>query len=524
MSALISRRTSDSHHVAPATVAEAASSSAALGSRVRIHITPFNPDLLPKIIPPSQYPDVSNLSFHRTLVSPDKGFGYVELPLMAADKLKKKLNGAILKGEKVKVQNAKPEKRAAIGEQDPLASEQPPAVSERPERKKRKVTEKVESGVELPEGRSVKRGWTESSTEKKQKRERTAEEKQARKAKKEDKKKRESSKYTEEPELLFKAKLEPTAATSKSMEKKKSKDNAAKKEKGTKKVKDATIIHEFTNTRKHAGFLRENQVSGDSAMTTEYIEGKGWVDSDGNVVEADKHSNKRKPKQGKVDLLPSIELTGLSEDQQDHQEPASGHTLSGTVAAQPAVHPLEALYKRSKAPTTTAESTTTSPKKPPPIDTSKAAFSFFDTGSVGAEDEDGDVTISEGRPHLSLPPMTPKTKQDFHMRGLRSAAPEPDTATQERRFPFSEALDGIRENEEGDENEGDPDEDAEAMENRELSVDASAASSSKPESEFRKWFYENRGENNRAWRQKRREAMKVKRQRENRRLARRIIV
>ena len=45
----------------------------------------------------------------------------------------------------------------------------------------------------------------------------------------------------------------------------------------------------------------------------------------------------------------------------------------------------------------------------------------------------------------------------------------------------------------------------------------------KEESTFRKWFYEHRGDNNRAWKKKRREAKKVQRQRENRRATRRVV-
>jgi len=45
----------------------------------------------------------------------------------------------------------------------------------------------------------------------------------------------------------------------------------------------------------------------------------------------------------------------------------------------------------------------------------------------------------------------------------------------------------------------------------------------KEESPFAKWFWENRGENNRTWKRMRREAMRDKRKRENRRIGRRIV-
>ncbi|MBE7181796.1 MAG: hypothetical protein INR71_11430 [Terriglobus roseus] len=208
----------------------------------------------------------------------------------------------------------------------------------------------------------------------------------------------------------------------------------------------------------------------------------------------------------------------------------------------PEVHPLEALFKRA-APQEAAKGSSLSPKsprKPPPIDTSKAAFSFFDADAAldeAQENGDGEAAAgAQGRPNLTLPPMTPVTKRDFHMRGLRSAAPEPDTATHERHFDFGAALDRIREGKEGSEDgisggqsssnstsdvESDDDDEEEHDNGNDHGGEVNGES--KQESEWRKWFYEHRGENNRAWRQKRREAMKLKRQRENRRLARKII-
>ena len=59
-----------------------------------------------------------------------------------------------------------------------------------------------------------------------------------------------------------------------------------------------------------------------------------------------------------------------------------------------------------------------------------------------------------------------------------------------------------------------------------VTLDAVAANEKaegkREESEFRKWFYENRGDLNRAWKKRRREEKKILRQRENRRLSRRI--
>ncbi|MBE7179837.1 MAG: hypothetical protein INR71_01295 [Terriglobus roseus] len=493
--------------------------------RVRLHITPFKPDLLSKIIPPALQPEAANISFHHTQVSPERGFGYVELPAMAAEKLKKKLNGAILKGEKVKVQDAKPEKRRHRSDAD--AHDAP--KSEKREKKKRKITEKVEEGVELSEGRKVKRGWTETPAEKRDKASKSrTKKKDAKEKKNKDKeKKRESSKYTTEPELLFKTKLEPTAATAQAA--KKSKPAKEGKPKKDMKSTTDTVVHEFENTKKYASFLKSSQVDADSKLTSEYVDGKGWVDTDGNLVEAEKKTKgkKRKAKKEATPLVPSVENTRvLTPEPQDDTMDLDKADPQPTAAAEPAaVHPLEALFKRSKP----DPNSTPNKKALPPIDTSKAAFSFFEAEANSDNDAatDSGAAARPDIPSLTIPPMTPMTKHDFNMRGLRSAAPEPDTATQERRFSFAAALDDIQEGEdEVDSDAGVEDAQTDDRDDEDMAgAGAGAAPPGPPreESEWRKWFYEHRGENNRAWRQKRREGMKLKRQRENRRVARRAV-
>src|ERR1700761_4372335 len=130
--------------------------------RVRLHITPFNPEVVDKIIAPSIRPLASNISFHSLQTFPERGFGYVELPVMEAQKLKKKLNGSTLRGTKVRIEDAKPEKKRR-GEGDEEAErEQKARKTSKKEKKKRE--DGVIPGHELEEGRHVKRGWTENDS------------------------------------------------------------------------------------------------------------------------------------------------------------------------------------------------------------------------------------------------------------------------------------------------------------------------------------------------------------------------
>src|SRR5271170_3536799 len=82
----------------------------------RLHITPLNPTLLPSILPPAVLTAARNISYHSLQTFPEKEFGFVDLPSMEARKIKKKLNGSILKGTKVKIEEARSSKQEARNE------------------------------------------------------------------------------------------------------------------------------------------------------------------------------------------------------------------------------------------------------------------------------------------------------------------------------------------------------------------------------------------------------------------------
>ncbi|KAL8955822.1 MAG: hypothetical protein Q9183_006514, partial [Haloplaca sp. 2 TL-2023] len=111
---------------------------------------------------------------------------------------------------------------------------------------------------------------------------------------------------------------------------------------------------------------------------------------------------------------------------------------------------------------------------------------------------------------------TPFTQQDFQERRLRSAAPTPDTAA-----PSKTTFGRVWSFESGrDHSVTEEDEDEEAVDSVETPIAPTSAvddggDGEAKESEFAKWFYEHRGENNRTWKRRRREAAKEKRQKEN---------
>lgn len=596
----------------------------------RLHITPFSPALLPTIIPPSILPNARNISYHDIQTFPEKSYGYVELPTMDAEKIKKKLNGTTLKGTKVRIDKARPQKEIE------LEGEEEPARPKKERKTKRKRDELA--GVDIGE-RQVKRGWTVPTKDVKKDQPVV------------------KSKYTTAPECLFKTNLPPNVAS-------KGKLTEAKPDKKKRKPGKEAVVHEFTKTTKYATFLRG---SGGAKTKTvaEFVEGQGWVDEDGNVVEkVEKKSRKREvpiadfpkvsknviPEPDKMNVDseddpkdkessresssdeeeadstslspdPNLQLQSMleedqkkahleeskdsssetssdesgneespriaitqqpaptaaedssSEDSSDEEpdtnapiptpqaetialpgsdsddesssdesmaemealkeasspasdsssdsetssasdddseaesqpeepqsavtnrSPASNPALSikipdplSSTPIDSSVHPLEALYKRTK----------TAPK----VETS--SFSFF-----GADGEHEDV---EADSTLQVP-LTPYTQKDFEFRGIRSAAPTPDTAHANKRFVWPT---------EKDDEEDEDDTPSSPIRSKE-SAKVKDKEKTEPESDFQKWFYENRGDVRRAWTGRRKAVAKEQRQRENRKSQHRAV-
>ncbi|PNS15764.1 hypothetical protein CAC42_4216 [Sphaceloma murrayae] len=517
---------------------------------VRLHISPFSPALLDSIIPRTKQSLVKSVSYHTIQSEPDKGFGYLELPTDEADRLRKKLHGAILRGNKMSIDKARPEKRKVA------QKEVEPEEDSRPSKKsktgsKSKQSNKEISGVELPTDRKVKRGWTEPDSKASKKSKGSEESKGTR---------REKSRFTEKEELLFRTG-------------KKEVDKKAKSKDGKKTRTKDQVIHEFEKTTKVPTFLKQD-LSQSTGRATAFIDGKGWVDEDGKVVEAVRSQRRdvtaklpstssteaplgiqglptlpgstveKKSSAKKARAVPgshassssssgsSVSSISSSESESDsesgsesdtdasassqNQAPlpaveqcnpsltksASGQDIAAsTEMPTPAltgsdedssmpkpIHPLEALYKRRPEDL----------PKPAPINTS---FSFF------AADEDEMPTKADS----TNMPQTPFTQQDLRFRGLRSAAPTPDTAVASRKF-FAD----VDEDEDEDDDEQD-ETDPEAAKTTETNTLGNGTSA------WRKAFYEKRSDLNQSWKQRRRDSMKQQRQRENRRLTRRAM-
>ena len=520
----------------------------------RLHITPLNHTLLLSILPPAVLAAARNISYHSLQTFPEKEFGFVDLPSMEAQKIKKKLNGSILKGTKVKIEDARPSKQKTIDEDRvvPMAEKE---QREKPSKKRKRDTETL-PGIELRD-RIVRRGWTDPVAVKKLDK------------KPKGKKDVVKSKYTSGPELLFRTTL-PANKAAYAEDVPGLKTERRKKRKQPKEM----VVHEFSKTTKHASFLRSSTVPSTVKGVVEYVEGKGWVDAAGNIVEAPviklKKAASRKiqrpPNSSESSVSSEVEEESVTEDSTEEikEQPTkvarkaavedSSTSSSGTPSDEenetdsglssdsesgedkssqvdedtndtqplpspktpvslkidipktgsptkpesaPTVHPLEALFKRRRP-------NLEAPKIPEAV----PSFSFFDAD--GEEDEENDVVDSI--------PMTPYTKRDFALRGLRSAAPTPDTA-----FPGKSYTEWPTDNL-SNEDSADVDGDATPTQKHKAKEgDPQTDSAAAPVSDFQKWFYEHRGENNRAWKRRRKLAAKEKRHRENKKRSERNI-
>lgn len=498
--------------------ADAGDTSLTAVKRVRLHISPFNSSLLDKIIAPSLKPLASGISFHSIQTFPERDFGYVELPTMEAQKLKKKLNGSTLKGTKVKIEDAKPEKKRKSDDEEGTGSH----------KKARKLPRKQKgwpngtglpndfSGHELGRGRHVKRGWSETTDNGKD----PVEEE-------EDEGKADGERTNlDSKKLRFKTTLPPTTSTNEIQKSGKS-NKKDKKQKGNNNQK--VVVEEFGKKRKLPQTPIKPEGPGFGALN--YEDGKGWVNEFGDVIEAERSSKQRtsagsdQGPERRISAIESREVADLpplqdsvrsddndddNEDNEDNMavdEAAQDEPTATEPEKEKEVHPLEALFKR---PTTRASETASKPR-PKPINTS---FSFFDA-EAAAEDQE-----MEGE---SMPPQTPHTKRDLEWRSIRSAAPTPDTAAIGRKFSFPGFGGSDKDDDEADIDET-VEEEINGAKRASMDVDEAAvtAEHGTEESAFRKWFYENRGDFNRGWKKRRRDEKKIERQRENRRVTRRV--
>ncbi|TPX21138.1 hypothetical protein DIZ76_015092 [Coccidioides immitis] len=249
----------------------------------RLHITPLDAALLNTILHPTTRSLATDISFHTVQTFPESNYGFVTLPTAEAEKLVKKLNGSILKGRKLRIQEARLRREIPLEELITSPKDPGPKVTcNTAMAKKRKAGDDAIEGYELPSERRVKRGWTEAPD--KENRSRKADKKEQKKDSKG--KKAQKSKYTNNPECLFQTLPPPNKADL---------SKADKKRKRKPSDTAAVVVHEFEKLTTHPSFLRTGQDSSSKSLTNEYVDGKGWLDRSGSVKEASSLKTKPEP-------------------------------------------------------------------------------------------------------------------------------------------------------------------------------------------------------------------------------------
>lgn len=565
----------------------AAPSAATDSTYTRLHIAPLDPNLLKTIVPSAVLPSIRGLSYHTIQTFPDKPYGFVELPSADALKIKNKLNGAVLKGAKIRIEPARPTKMPTPSEDavrpDVDAASEAREKSKKTKKDKKRKRDALELvGVELEEGRKVRRGWTVTSEEtiskkKKEKekskgkdrdKDRDKDKQDSRKSSKKERRKKEpESLYTNNAECLVKTLLPPNKRDL-------TNNDSGKANKRVRKgQQQAVLVHEFERNTKFATFLKNTQDLAPEQAATSFVEGQGWVGEDGTVVENVKitrptafpkmqvarpdHSAKSISWEG----TSSRNVDTSSEDESETEldvlsmkraEPALRHISPGkekrvvsdvarpkssssarslTINIPPAtpasgvIHPLEALYKRHKHDETGADQTAKT-SEPFIFGGLGDDLGNDDTPGPGETDRDkaGDSKSPYGKQSIQ-PPMTPFTEQDLEWRNVRSAAPTPDTAHPSRIsrlwFPGQgdEALGAL---EEGNEKDGSDSDEAPSGQKSDDDQGYEDPANNSP-ANFQQLFWERRAELNRSWKKRRRISAKEKRYRENKAVANRAI-
>lgn len=553
----------------------------------RLHITPLDPQLLKVIVPSAVLPNIRGLSYHSIQTFPDKPFGFFELPTADAIKIKNKLNGAVLKGAKIRIEPARPAKMPTPTED--AVVDHAAAIEARPHQKKTKKDRKRKRdalevpGVELEEGRKVKRGWTvtpEEATSKKKKDKAKGKEKNkdeegddTKSVSNKEKRKRRvpESLYTEGPECLVKTLLPPNKRHLADI------DGGKAKKRTKKGQQQGLLVHEFSRNTKFATFLKTTHQPGPEQAASTFVKGQGWVDANGAVVEDVKTTRPTAFPKIQVERRPNVSPEPVAEDDTSssdgsndtssddesdieidtssgkRQGPVPRHGGPGeeekvvsadvarpkssssarslTINIPPAtpssgnVHPLEALYKRHKQDETVASQAAATSE---PFTFGGVVDDVGDEDNAGPGESDGHVANENESPYRkprSQPPMTPFTKQDLEWRNVRSAAPTPDTAHPSRvsRLWFPrEDDDALGDVEEENEDDGSDSEGAPPGHRSGDNKGSEGASNNAP-ADFQKLFWERRAELNRSWKKRRRMSAKEKRYRENRARADRAI-
>ncbi|KAK8069069.1 hypothetical protein PG994_005685 [Apiospora phragmitis] len=544
----------------------------------RLHIAPLDPELSSLVLSSAIRPLARNISYHTLEAFPDRRYGFVEVPLAEAEKLKKKPESIPPPTGVVADEGVKPKKSHK---------------KEKKEKKRKRGEPEVVDGVQLSD-RKIKRGWTVSEGEMIKEKRKDKDRNKSAKEKKEKKDKKE--------------KRSAVKSNAKQPVEEEEEEEGARKRKKRRSDREV-VVHEFERSTKYPSFLRSTLDETKKSEPLTFEEGKGWVDGNGNVVEPlwvtrvpelpKPKSQLPKPKKSKTPPAPTpvteeddeTSSSGSSSDSdaeeapkptktkssqriepapasaQDEDDTSSSESSSDSEAEEAtktrkvannkaAVSEVSAQNQEDETSNSGSSSESDEEASPSKVRTLAKTFesgprapavplrgansthlarsrlerdengSSADAQPFSFFNNDDDIEDeAEAGPPAQIP-MTPYSKQDFEFRNIRSAAPTPDTAHPSRSYhPWSTQEDDLVEEDEGDEVEADGEDVEDADGDMAMAGAATGGDQSKstPATDFQKFFWENRGDLNRKWKKRRKTALKERRNRENRARAARAI-
>ena len=565
-----------------ASVHEASLGTAPHFSRTRLHISPFNESLLPVIISSDLLKSASNISYHTLQTSPDADYGFIDIPSAEVKKLKSKFHGLILRGIKVRVEEARPSKRKGAMKDDQVSG---PREDQRSAASRSFIREdSLFPAISLPNGRRVQRGWADSSSAKGA-------------GKRMEGVKPSGPRSNAVGQCLFRTKLPPNMVPIKTAPEAKHSRRATEDT-----LRKYAVVREFSSTTKYSSFLKQEGPRKHQKVVSEFVEGKGWVDEDGHVVETLNSSQQRRlqgellpvellslemanvdecrgsngqnskeiekdlqPVPGRIKADIDTDLSRLEDEPEAENEQslseapdrqlntskpsqtALGTKLDSSVAPAVSVRRSSRCTNEPVSPLATtsvpilAVTVPTVPNTPtlantlegrevhplesifkkPPIQAKKRSapkLKIETETPFSFFEQDTDATSVD---HM---PQTPFTQRDMEYRGARSAAPTPDTAAPGKSFKLLWAED---DDSEAQETKGVGSDNEESIPNKAVQnevpssemIDALIPENQSGEKSFEETFWERRGETNRAWKRRRRETGKFKRKMENKRLS-----
>lgn len=388
----------------------------------RLHITPLDPELFNVVVPVAARPLARNVSYHSIEAFPERRYGFVDLPQPDAEKLKKKLHGAVLKGVKMRVEPARPESLPEPTGNVP--ADPPPAKKPKKEKKdkKRKRDAEVVEGVAIHD-RKIKRGWTVTEGDMIKEKRKDKEKKSKDKKEKKDKKSRKiKSKYTDGPECLFKQKLPEVPGTKETAET--TDAPKRKKRKGDREV----VIHEFSQTNKVPTFLKSTvEASASEPLTFE--DGKGWVNAEGEVVEPMKITRPATPVKTK-----RVKKKKKSPEPEPEPEPEPAHDDEDDTSSSGSSSESESEAETASTKSKLATKTKATQKSPKPA---AAPADNEDTSSSGTSSESESEDEDETSADEAAKPTTPAKKLTVDT--AATSSPSLSTAQLESSRPKSSA-------------------------------------------------------------------------------------